>query len=537
MIATFQRHAVRHGGLTAAIAGVAALLILLPGFGFLWLLLTSQSGTFDLSATHVQALHETLVMLLGVAVLTGVIGVGTAWLVSIHDFPLRRAFEVLLLLPLAFPTYLAAFIAVDLLHFFGPVQGGLRWLTGWKSARDYWFPEMRSLGGAILVLGLVLFPYVYVPCRIVFARTGRNIIDAARLLGSHGADLFLRVGLPIVLPALAGGVTLALLETLNDIGATEYLGVSSLSVLIRDLWANRGDLGAATRVAALLLLLTVMLIALDPTGRNRRAVQVAGRNGATSPARIPLAGWHGRLATLACLLPIMLGFVVPALFLLHRAFRYSLGSGIDRAFFDAAATTISLGALVSVIVVGAGALLAIGMRLLPRLGRFGVFAALGYATPGTVLALAVLPVIRTGDDLFAMLGIGTVLTATTGVVVYALATRFLGIGVAQGRTALARLPLNVDAVARVHGMGDFELATRVHLPVILPGLMLAGLLVFIDTVKELPATILLRPLELETLATRAYALASAGQFEHAALDALMIVGLSGFAAWLLARRG
>jgi iron(III) transport system permease protein len=535
VIAALQRTAGRHGGILAAVFAVITLLVLLPGLGFLTLLGGSTSSALALTPTQLNAIRETLILMSGVALVAGVIGAGTAWLVSVYDFPLRRAFEVLLLLPLAFPTYLAAFVAVDLLHFFGPVQSALRWLTGWKSARDYWFPEMRSMGGAILLLGLVLFPYVYVPCRIVFSRSGRNIIDAARLLGSSGADLFWRVGLPVALPALIGGLVLALLEALNDIGATEYLGVSSLSVLIRDFWANRGDMASATRMAAMLLAIVALLLILDPTQRRGRSGPPA-RAGRPAPSRIPLPSGKAWLAFACCAIPVLLGFAIPALFLAGEVMRHALLQGLDAGFFSAAFTSVMIATAVSLVVMAAGAFVAIAIRLMPGLGRLGVLTAIGYATPGTVLALAVLPVIRTADDVFAALGLGLSITATTGVVLYALASRFLGIGASQSAVALARLPRNVDSVARVHGMHDLELIFRVHFPVMLPGLTLAGLLVFIDTVKELPATLLLRPLNLETLATRTYSLASVGLFEKAALEALAIVALSGFAAWLFARQ-
>jgi len=390
------------------------------------------------------------------------------------------------------------------------------------------------MGGAIIVLGLVLFPYVYVPCRIVFSRSGRNIIDAARLLGASGWDLFLRVGLPIARPAMIAGLVLALLEALNDIGAAEYLGISSLSVLIRDVWANRSDLASATRLAAVLLALVALLMLLDPT--NRSARQASARAGRAQPSRIALTGFAGAGASLFCLLPVLLGFLVPVAFLVSMLVRYSLAGTLDPAFFEAALASVLIAGSVSLIVITLGALIAVGIRLIPKLGRARLLTTLGYATPGTVLALAILPVIRVSDDVLAAIGIGALLTASSTVMLYALSVRFLGIGVTQAGVALQRLPRNVDAVARVHGMHDLALALRIHLPVMAPGLMLGGILVFIDAIKELPATILLRPLNLETLATRAYSLASVGLFEKAALEALTIVALSGLAAFIFARR-
>lgn len=533
MIAASLRLTERHGGVLAVMLLVVAAFILLPGLGFLSLF--GFGGSLAFSPTQLHAIRETALLMAGVGLFSLFFGVSAAWLVTVHEFPGRRALDVMLILPLAFPTYLAAFVAVDLMHFFGPVQGAYRWLTGAKSARDYWFPEMRSLGGAIVVLGLVLFPYVYVPCRIVFSRSGRNMIDAARLLGAGGWGLFFRVGLPIARPAMIGGVVLALLEALNDIGATEYLGVSSLSVVIRDFWANRGDLAAATRMAGVLALVMLILLLLDPAmrgGRGRRPA--AARGGRANPSRIRLQGLSGLAATAFCALPVTAGFLIPTGFLVAMLWRYSLTREVDPALLEAAMTTLVVAGLVSLIVMIAGAILAIGVRILPKLGRLRLLTMLGYATPGTVLALAVLPVIRVGDSLFGWMGLA--LTATTFVVLYALSIRFLGIATGQAHIALQRLPMNVDAVARIHGLHDLGLAMRVHLPTLAPGLLLGGVLVFIDTVKELSATVLLRPLNLETLATRAYALASVGQFEQAAVESLLIVLLSGLATWIVARR-
>lgn len=513
---------------------VIGLFIVVPAAGFASLMAggaVSKALTF--SPVQIHALKEMSLLLAGIAILAGSMGLVSAWLVAIYDFPFRRMIEVALVLPLAFPTYLAAFVAVDLLDFFGPVQTLWRWIIGARTLADYRFFEIRSLPGATIVMALVLFPYVYVPCRLVFSQSGRNVIDAARLFGARGFSLFFRVGGPLAWPAVVAGLVLAMLEAINDIGATEHLGVSSFSVVIRDLWLNRGDLPGAARLAGIMLAVVAVLLAIDHH-RSRNAA-VRPRNVA-HPRPIRLSGPAGWLVTLVTGAPVMLGFVIPTGFLIWRAFLYSHRQAVDSGFLSALFSTVSVAVLVTLLVLALGAALVIAIRIAPSLRPASRLATFGYAIPGTVLVLAIFPVMRVADGSMAVLGLSIALSGTLAAVLFALSVRFLGLGVRQAELTLARLPRSIDWVARVHGMKDLALALRVHLPAMLPGLMLAGTLIFIDTVKELPATLLLRPLNFETLATRAYAQASAGTFEHAALESLAILALSGLAALLLIRR-
>lgn len=513
---------------------VLALFVAAPAAGFLSLMKGSfTQGALAFSPVQLHSMRETGLLLAGVIVLAGSMGLVAAWLVAIYDFPGRRLIEIALVLPLAFPTYLAAFVAVDLFDFFGPVQTLWRWIIGAKTLNDYRFFDMRSLPGAIVVIALVLFPYVYVSCRMVFAHSGRNVIDAARLLGARGFSLFFRIGAPLAWPALVAGLVLVVLETINDIGATEHLGVSSLSVVIRDLWLNRGDLPAAARMAGVLILVVTLLLLVERGPKGRRP---GSARSTAKPQPIRLGGGSAWLVTFFTGMPVVLGFVIPTGFLLWRAMLYAGQQRLDPEFLAAAASSIGLALTVSLAVMMLGAALTIAIRIAPRLSPAARMAALGYAIPGTVLVLSIFPVMRAADDGLAALGVSWALSGTFAAIVFALVVRFVGIGAGQAQLALRRLPQSIDWVARVHGMKDFRLAWRVHLPAMMPGLMLGGTLVFIDTVKELPATLLLRPLNFETLATRAYAQASAGTFEHAALDSLAILLVSGLAALMLIRR-
>ena len=524
-----------------AMAGlVLALFVAAPAIGFFSLMKGGLFGqgnalaaSLAFSPFQLNAIRETGLLLAGVVLLAGSMGLVTAWLVAIYDFPGRRLIEIALVLPMAFPTYLAAFVAVDLFDFFGPAQTLWRWVIGAKTFNDYRFFEMRSLPGAIVVIALVLFPYVYVSCRLLFAHGGRNIIDAARILGARGFSLFFRIGVPLAWPALVSGLVLVVLETINDIGATEHLGVSSLSVVIRDLWLNRGDLPAAARMAGLLVLIVALLLFVERGPKHKRSGQARS---VAKPRAIRLSGLSAWLATLVTGMPVILGFFLPTGFLLWRAALYAGQQTLDPGFIAAALSSLGLALAVSFAVMALGAMLTIAIRIAPRLSPAGRIAAFGYAIPGTVLVLSVFPVLRASDDMLAAAGLSWAISGTFAAVVFALVVRFVGIGAGQAQLALRRLPQSIDWVARVHGMRDLRLALQVHVPAMMPGLTLGGILVFIDTVKELPATLLLRPLNFETLATRAYAEASAGTFEHAALDSLAILALSGFAAFMLAKR-
>ncbi|CAN1558468.1 ThiP ABC-type Fe3+ transport system, permease component [Rhabdaerophilaceae bacterium] len=530
------RNLSRHRALLVAAGLVLVVFVIAPGIGFVSRLNGAHAANpLALTPTQLASLRETGLLMVGVAVVTGLIGVTAAWLVSIYDFPFRRLLDIGLVLPLAFPTYLAAYVAVDLLDYFGPIQTMLRWLAGSNRSATFWFPDIHSFGGAVFVLGLVLFPYVYVPCRILFSQTARNIVDAGRLLGATPVRLFFRVGLPLARPAILSGVILALLETLNDIGAVEYLGVASLSAVIRDLWLNRFDLAGAARLAAMLVVIVYALLLIDPTARQGETARHANRSAAT-PRRTALAPLAAACTLAFCALPVLLGFVFPALHLLYLAL-HGIGLGASSGeLFAALASTLGLAISTGMVVMFAGSTIAIAIRISGKFARTGTLAMLGYATPGTVLVLAILPVLTFFDDALAAFALPALFTGSSIAIVYALSVRFLGLGAVQASLALARLPLNVDAVARIHGLGDLKLAWQIHRPAIHPGLKLGAILVFIDTVKELPATLLLRPLNFETLATRAYSRAAAGLFEQGAMESLLIVAISALAAVLLGQR-
>ncbi|KPF70852.1 iron ABC transporter permease [Bosea sp. AAP35] len=496
-------------------------------------------------AAHVipAALADTSLLLLGVGLLCAVIGVGTAWLVTQFEFPGRRSLEWLLVLPLALPTYITAYVYVEILGFQGPLQTGLRAVTGWQSLRDYWFPDPRSLPGAVCIMAIVLYPYVYLSVRALFGLQAATIVESARTLGASGNRLFWRIGLPMARPALAAGLTLALLETLNDIGATEYLGVRSLTLSIYTTWINRNSLAGAAQIACVMLLLVVVLILVEARLRGQRRFNLPVRQ-PRAVGRVPLTGRVALAAGLACGLPVLLGALLPIGFLAQEVMRRDLWQQIDTTLLRSLGHALLFAVLAAALVVALGiGIVAAGRQgrepWLPTLSRL---ASLGYAVPGTVLALGLLVPLAAFDNLLAngavrWLGVnpGLILLGSGAALVLAYVVRFLAIAVSGIESGMARISPRIDDAARTLGASAPEVMRKMHWPLARPAIAAAALLVFVDCLKELPATLLLRPLNVETLATTVYGHASRGAFEDGALAGLLIVLAGLYPAFWLAR--
>jgi iron(III) transport system permease protein len=498
-----------------------------------WFALTADLNVWPHLIANVlpSALRDTVALLVGVGILVSAIGVTTAWLVAAHEFPGRRIFEWALLLPLAMPAYIVAYTYVEILDSFGPLQTLLRAVTGYTSRQDYWFPEPRSLPGAILLMGFVLYPYVYLTARAMFLMQAAGLIDVARTLGDDARGAFWRIALPLARPAIAVGVTLALMEAMNDIGAVEHLGVRTLTVSVYTTWINRGSLGGAAQIACLTLLIVVGLVALERYARRRqRFAANAQRQRRLVPQ--PLRGRSAAVVVMICATPILLGFVAPAAYLIDSAVRHALRQGIPPGFLMALGHTVMLASVAAVIAVFFGLILAVAARVTrtPGVSFLARLASLGYAAPGTILAVGMLAPLAAFDnavDAFmrGSVGISTgLLLSGTGVaLVLAYVARFLGIANGGLDAGLGRVPLSLDMAARNLGDTRSQAMWRIHLPLIRPALGAAALLVFVDAMKELPATLLLRPFNFETLSTVVYDAASRGAFEEGALAALAIV--------------
>ncbi len=335
-------------------------------------------------------LRRTLGLMAGVGALSLVIGTGTAWLVTMYRFPGRRYFQWLLLLPLAIPTYIIAYSYLELLDYSGVVQTALRELFGWRDARSYWFPDIRSLGGAILVMGAVLYPYVYITARASFIAQSVCVLEVSRTLGRTAAETFWQVALPLARPALAAGVALALMETLNDIGAVEFFGVRTLTVAVYDTWLDRNDLAGAAQIACVMLLFVFALLLLELALRaKRRFHHTTGKYRDLPEDR--LVGWRGVLAALACALPVLFGFVLPAWVLLHDALAH-VAAGLAPEFWQAALNSLLLAAAAAILAVGFAVVLAYARRQTRStlIQAASTLPAISYAVPGTVLAIGLL---------------------------------------------------------------------------------------------------------------------------------------------------
>ncbi len=516
---------------TCAVAAVV-LVMLLPVASLVYLALGTASESWPHLLAHVLpvTVWQTLVLVTGVGILTLVAGTATAWLITMYRFPGRGLLDRLLVLPLAMPTYIVAYCYADLMSYAGPVQGFIRKNGDFASARDYWFPDIHSTGGATLVMASVLYPYVYLTARASFVQQSVCALEVARTLGQSSMGAFWRVALPLARPALAAGVALVIMETLNDLGAVQYLGVQTLSSSIYTTWLQRSDLAGAAQLATLALAAVVLVIVLE-----RRARGFGRFHHTTGRFRsIPfqdIEGWKGYVAGGLCALPFIAGFVIPVLVLLRHAAVHA-GHSMSSGVVHAAVNSLMLSAAVATAAVCVAVLLAYAARVASNgfIRPAVQVAGLGYAVPGTVLAIGVLIPFAAFDnwiDGWARDAIGSstglLLSGTLVALSVALVIRFLAVALGTVTAGLERVSPNLDAAARALGETALSAMVRVHLPLLLPALGAAALLVFVDAMKELPATLLLRPFNYETLATHVYSLAALEQFETAALGAILIV--------------
>ena len=514
------------------LAWLTALLVALPIAAVGSFVLAGGSGdTWAHLATTVlpDYIITTLWLCAGVGLGVSLLGVGSAWLVTRHEFAGRVTFEWALVLPLAMPAYVMAYTYTDLLQYVGPVQSALREALGWRRA-DYVFPEVRSTGGAVLMFSLVLYPYVYLMARTAFIDRGGAMIEVARSLGLSPWAAFVRVSLPLARPAIAGGVALALMETLADFGTVSYFAVQTFTTGIYRAWYSLGDRVAAAQLAAVLLGFVVLVLVLERASRGRRRFADASlRRGATH--RLPLRGGRGALAVLGCAVPLVGGFALPAGLLLRMALREGDAQWGER-FVRLAGNSVLLAGLTALLAVVLALLIGYAARTHRGLAMRWAHrvAGLGYALPGSVIAVGVLiPVTRLDHALGALMQQligwqpGLLLTGSIAALIYACLVRYLTAAMQAVDAGLARITPSMDQVARSLGHSPAQTLWRVHLPLLRGSALTAGLLVFIDVMKELPATLVMRPFNFDTLATQAYTLAADERLGEASTAALAIV--------------
>ena len=519
-----------------------AALVLLPVLALALFAMRGSPGLWAHLAANVLpvAARQTVILLLGVGAIVAVLGTVTAWLVAACDFPGRRFFGWALLLPLAVPTYIIAYAYLDLLHPVGPVQGFLRGVLGYSSPRDFRLPDIRSMTGCIILLGLVLYPYVYLPTRALFAMQSGNLLDAGRTLGAGPVATFLRIAVPLARPAVAVGTALALMEAMNDIGAAEFLGVRTLTVSVYSTWINRSDLPGAAQIALAMLAIVSALVMLERRGRQRQRFA-----GSAQPLRRNrLRGVRAWAATAFCALPVGLGFAAPAAYLVTEAWARYRFAGISSRILNEAANTALFSAIATGVTLALALVVTGAARMRP--GRvtqaMARISTLGYAVPGTILAIGLLPVITLLDRqiagvsrLFLDEAPRMLLLGSGAALIYAYAARFLAIATGGIESGLSRVHRSLDHAARLLGQGPAGAFRKIHVPISRPALTAAALLIFVDCVKELPATLLLRPLNFETLSTHLYAEAARGTYEEAAIAALIIVAIGILPVIVLAR--
>lgn len=525
-------------------AVLIALAVLLPIISVVVIALNPRENIWPhlISTTLPRYLENTAVLMACVGVLSASVGTGAAWLVTMYRFPLVRWLEWLLLLPLAIPAYVGAYALVDFLEYAGPLQTALREVFGWQTARDYWFPEVRSRGAAIIVLSSAMYPYVYLLTRAAFREQSGGVYEVARALGAGPFGRFWRVGLPLARPAIAAGAAIVMMETVNDFGVVDYFAVQTLTTGIFSVWLEAGNTGGAAQIAVVILVLILALMTLEKV--SRRKMRYFNPSRQTRPVeRIALRGVAGWGATLACVLPFVMGFALPISVIATHAF-VAPGGWLSQGLVGDMINTIAAGGAAALITVCAALFLVYGVRLsgqaLPRL--LLPATTIGYAAPGAVLAVGLLIPMAMADHAIAdvidrLTGghMGLLMTGSAFAVIYAYCVRFFAIAQGAADSAMGRVAPSLPMAARSLGRAPRGVLIEVYMPLIRSSVGTALLLVFVDCVKELPATLLLRPFGFNTLATRVYDKASLESLSEAAPAALLVSLVGLIAVGFLAR--
>ncbi|MCF6369594.1 iron ABC transporter permease [Rhizobium sp. TRM95001] len=481
-----------------------------------------------------RATGRTVELLSFTGLLTAVFGTLTAWLVTTFEFPLRRTLSIILILPLAVPSYLAAYAFGEFFDFTGPLQSTYRLLFGYQTSRDYWFPDIRSMGGAVFVLGSVLYPYVYLACRTMFLMQGRAAADVARTLGAGPAKVFWRIQIPMARPAIMVGLTLVMMEAMNDIGAVEFLGINTLTFSVYYTWLNRGSLAGAAQIATMMLAFVALLILLERMARrSQRFSSSKTTTSVNDMTRLRLRGAPAAAATILCSLPVLSGFIIPVIVLGGFAMR-RLEAYSDPRLLSALFNSIMVATAAAFTAAAIGFLLSYSTRCDRSSGTMlaSRVASLGYGIPGTVLAIGVLVPLASFDNaldgyLRSSFGVSTglLLSGSGFAIVYACTVRFMAMAEGTLDAGFQKLSPHMDMASRTLGRSRGQTLWLILLPNMKPAMLTATLLVFIETMKELSATILLRPFNFNTLATLVYEDASRAKIEDSSVAAMIIIAV------------
>lgn len=512
-------------------SGMFALLLILPIVSLFYLSTEEAGDLFShLFATVLPTYTlNTLLLVIGVMGLSLFFGVPSAWLMAMCRVPGEKWLQWALVLPLAMPGYIVGYIYTDWFDYSGPIQQWLRGITGW-TASDYWFPDIRTLFGATYVLALVLYPYIYLMSRSAFMEQNVSLLQSARLLGCSSFESFRRVSLPLVRPAVAVGLSLVAMETLGDFGTVSYFAVNTLTTAVYDTWLGYSNLGAAAKISAIMLVVIVLFLSGERYSRRKQKLFQTSYT-SREDVRYELRGWQKIGAILWCWGLVSVAFILPLLQLASYAYDYFTQSWTSEF------KTYALSSLkISIIAAFLATFVAIVVNFTNRLhnSQHSLFfmraASLGYAVPGTVLAIGVLsPILKMDhwiNDIAQMMHFeqpGLVLSGSMFAIVFAMVVRFSAVAIGSVESNLSKVSPSMDMASRTMGCNETQMLRRVHFPMIRRGILVALLLVFIESMKELNAALLLRPFNFETLATYVYNFASDEQLELAALPAVLLV--------------
>jgi len=525
-------------------ATLIAFIFIFPIASIVWLSFSVETLQWRhlMSTVLPRYLTNSLVLMAGVGFVSLFLGTSLAYLVTNIKFPGAKVIKYALFLPLTMPSFIAAYAWVELLEYAGPLQTSLRATMGWTSARDYWFPDIRSRFGAILVLSFALYPYVYLLARSAFRELPLSGHDVARSLGLGHVRQFWRISLPQARPAIVAGTAIVMMETLNDFGTVDFFAVQTLTTGIFSLWLESYNTGGAAQLALFAVVIVAALLFLERLGRRNARFNKSGRQLArVKPQRV--SNLMSSFAFLFCLVPIFIGFIIP-LFVLVRPTLNDINLWTDIELWSAAGHSLLLGFISATLVVFLSMIMVLGLKdNKTLLGKYiPTLSTLGYAFPGAVLGLGILIPLATldnwaADKIYFMTAVdpGLLLTGTAAALVIAYCVRFFAIGVGASEAGLAAITPSIPHVAQSLGLGRSSLVWRIYQPLMRGSLASAMVLVFVDTVKELPATLLLRPFNFETLSTHTYGQATLENFNATAPPALLMIGLSFGAIIVLAK--
>ena len=532
-----------NGGWAICALSISAL-ILLPIVSVIFIAFFPANNIWPhlISTTLPRYISTTVLLMISVGAIAGVIGTLSAWFVVRYRFIGSSWLQWALLMPLAIPGYVGAYALVDLLEYAGPVQSALRDVFGWSSARDYWFPEIRSFGAAVFVLSLSLYPYVYLLTRAAFRDQTSSVEEVARSLGALSSQRFFKINLPLARPAIAAGVAIVMMETVNDFGTVDYFAVQTLTTGIFSVWLQSSNVGGAAQLACVVLTIVILLVSLEKL--SRRKMQFFNMSSKHKTVqKIRLSGLSNILVFLCCLAPVLLGFALPLIILLEHSMS-NPHLFIDKGLIDATFNTVFIGTVAAVVTVILSIFMVFGMKSVNgRLPKVTMpVTTIGYAVPGAVLGVGILIPLAILDNALAdaifyltQIDVGLIFTGTSFAIILAYIVRFFAIGQGATEAALGRISPNLEHAARSLGKNRVSILKRIYLPIIKGSLGSAMLLVFVDCVKELPATLLLRPFNFNTLSTRVHEQASLEDLVNAAPAAIYISLVGLCAVVLLAR--